>query len=268
MKRWRCKVCGYIHTGDEPPDKCPVCGAPASAFELLEDEAKSKDQQAASGPAEAWKCQVCGHIHNKSEPPQNCPVCNAPAAQFEATAAEDGVADADDTSEPTKEPSPSKVISSPQLTRIIKPLNQLSAKADLLTKLHGHPIAVHIPNGVLPVTLLFTFLAVIFKYEPLAIAAKYNCILVALSMPLVLVTGYIDWFNRFGGHLTTYFKIKITCGVIVTALTVVLALWWAANPQIYLAQRKILYPFLLVNIMDFISAAVAGFYGGKLVFKE
>lgn len=25
MKKFRCKVCGYIHYGDEPPEKCPVC---------------------------------------------------------------------------------------------------------------------------------------------------------------------------------------------------------------------------------------------------
>jgi len=32
MKKWKCTVCGYIHTGDEPPDECPVCGADRSEF--------------------------------------------------------------------------------------------------------------------------------------------------------------------------------------------------------------------------------------------
>lgn len=36
MKQWKCSVCGYIHTGNEPPEKCPVCGAPASEFVLQE----------------------------------------------------------------------------------------------------------------------------------------------------------------------------------------------------------------------------------------
>jgi len=31
-KRWRCTVCGYIHEGEEPPEKCPVCDAPAVMF--------------------------------------------------------------------------------------------------------------------------------------------------------------------------------------------------------------------------------------------
>lgn len=33
MNAWRCIVCGYVHRGDEPPETCPVCGAPASDFE-------------------------------------------------------------------------------------------------------------------------------------------------------------------------------------------------------------------------------------------
>ncbi len=32
VKKWKCTECGYIHTGPEPPDVCPVCGAPKSAF--------------------------------------------------------------------------------------------------------------------------------------------------------------------------------------------------------------------------------------------
>ncbi|MGA7105977.1 MAG: hypothetical protein WBX49_11580 [Candidatus Deferrimicrobiaceae bacterium] len=32
MRRWKCTVCGYIHRGDEPPEVCPVCGAPSERF--------------------------------------------------------------------------------------------------------------------------------------------------------------------------------------------------------------------------------------------
>ena len=31
-KKWVCGVCGYEHTGDNPPDVCPICGQPASVF--------------------------------------------------------------------------------------------------------------------------------------------------------------------------------------------------------------------------------------------
>ncbi|GMO30324.1 MAG: NADH peroxidase [Spirochaetaceae bacterium] len=32
MKKWVCLVCGYVHSGDKPPDACPQCKAPASKF--------------------------------------------------------------------------------------------------------------------------------------------------------------------------------------------------------------------------------------------
>ena len=33
-----CTVCGYVYEGDKAPEKCPVCGAPASKFKAQEDE--------------------------------------------------------------------------------------------------------------------------------------------------------------------------------------------------------------------------------------
>ena len=30
--KYVCSVCGYVHEGDSAPEKCPVCGAPASKF--------------------------------------------------------------------------------------------------------------------------------------------------------------------------------------------------------------------------------------------
>lgn len=37
MKKWVCKVCGYVHEGDEPPEVCPLCGVDSSEFELEEE---------------------------------------------------------------------------------------------------------------------------------------------------------------------------------------------------------------------------------------
>ncbi|MDR1762962.1 MAG: NADH peroxidase [Dysgonamonadaceae bacterium] len=37
-KKWICTVCGYVHEGDEAPEKCPQCGQPKSKFqEVVED---------------------------------------------------------------------------------------------------------------------------------------------------------------------------------------------------------------------------------------
>jgi len=38
VKRWRCTVCNYIHEGETPPDKCPVCGVGPEKFVLVTEE--------------------------------------------------------------------------------------------------------------------------------------------------------------------------------------------------------------------------------------
>lgn len=37
-KKFICAVCGYIHEGNEAPEQCPVCKAPASKFTELKEE--------------------------------------------------------------------------------------------------------------------------------------------------------------------------------------------------------------------------------------
>ena len=37
MKKFICKVCGYVHEGDSAPKICPLCGVDASQFEELKE---------------------------------------------------------------------------------------------------------------------------------------------------------------------------------------------------------------------------------------
>ena len=36
-KKWICPVCGYVHEGPEPPERCPQCKVPGSKFKLMEE---------------------------------------------------------------------------------------------------------------------------------------------------------------------------------------------------------------------------------------
>lgn len=40
MRKWVCSVCGYVHQGDQPPEKCPQCGAPKEKFVLQDENAQ------------------------------------------------------------------------------------------------------------------------------------------------------------------------------------------------------------------------------------
>lgn len=34
-KKFTCLVCGYTHTGDAPPEYCPVCSVGSEEFEQI-----------------------------------------------------------------------------------------------------------------------------------------------------------------------------------------------------------------------------------------
>jgi len=38
MKKWVCETCGYIHDGETPLLRCPLCGAPKDKFFLIPDD--------------------------------------------------------------------------------------------------------------------------------------------------------------------------------------------------------------------------------------
>ena len=40
MAKYVCPVCGYVHEGNEPPEKCPQCGVPGSKFIKKEEGEK------------------------------------------------------------------------------------------------------------------------------------------------------------------------------------------------------------------------------------
>lgn len=76
-KSFRCKVCGYIHRGSEPPESCVVCGVGPDEFELIEETVEKKEEK------KQWRCVVCGYIHEGNEPPEECPLCGVGKEYFE-----------------------------------------------------------------------------------------------------------------------------------------------------------------------------------------
>ena len=135
---------------------------------------------------------------------------------------------------------------------------------DLAIEYHAHPIAVHIPNGVLPITVAMVLLAALFDWPAIGQAGVYNMGFTFLSMPVVLFTGYLHWQYKFGGNMTDLFKWKIICGVIVTVLSGLLFVWGLADPESAHDPGAV---YLLLHIALLVVAGIAGWLGGKLVFR-
>lgn len=204
-----------------------------------------------------WQCTVCGYVHEGDEPPEECPVCGADRSKFIEIVSEQPVEmDQPKTQAKTPESKPEPAVFHPKLNPIF----------DLLVKHHVHPISVHIPNGVLPATVIFIVLAAVFNFSGLSQAAFYNLIFVVLTLPLVLFSGYIEWQKKYRGRLTRLFKIKIICAAVVSLTAVVLVVWLFIDSQAATSSGNWL--FLLINLVMLAAAGIAGFIGGKFVFKD
>lgn len=66
-RKWKCRVCGYIYEGDNPPAECPICHKDSSYFD----------------PVKKWKCRICGYICEAVNPPAECPICHKDSSYFD-----------------------------------------------------------------------------------------------------------------------------------------------------------------------------------------
>ncbi len=191
MKKWECTVCGYIHEGEAPPDECPVCGAgpeyfqevvetveepqtdaqpegqPEAAPEPAAEPAPEPTAEPAPEPAakpapepaakpapvssgegvKKWECTLCGYIHEGPEPPDSCPVCGAGPEYFKEIVEKE-------------EKTLTEAVLTPQAGDPDKKAAP-SLFRKLVMKHHLHPIAVHTPNGVLPLALVFLAIGIV-----------------------------------------------------------------------------------------------------------
>ena len=214
-----------------------------------------------------WRCTVCGYIHEGEEPPEICPVCGADRSKFvEIVAEENGEKKSKTKIDPLEPETEANVADAPGTT--LDPLSKYDRIYQLMVKHHVHPISVHIPNGLLPVSVLFIFLAVIFKFTGLSQAAFYNLIFVVFSMPLVLFSGVIVWQKKYNGAMTNLFLTKMICGGVVSLTAMILVVWSIVDPGVLSLTSTHLVAFLFVNMVMLGAAVTAGFLGGKLVFRD
>lgn len=276
MSNWECDVCGYLHKEEAPPEKCPVCEAPEKMFkevktdtsqiseavkdEVVAEEASKAEPPRTAGVGKRWRCTVCGYVHKGDRPPEKCPVCDAPEKMF-IEIDEDGK-----TIGELKQDEPDTAMATLETTAL-KPSSSLFDKLVALSlKLHLHPITVHFPNGVLPAVLVFLCISVYFNNTAFETAAHYNLIFVLIMMPVVLLTGFIEWQKRYKGIKSAIFIIKIICSLIVLALVNVLVFWRLLDPEVLAEGSPTRLIYLGVAAGMLAAAGLAGHLGGKLVF--
>jgi len=239
MKKWQCSVCKYIHTGDTPPDKCPVCGVSGKKFILLETDENTETTEKSSPRA-----ATLASDSNEKAPARK------PEDPTEAIPAKT----MDDSEAMGKE------------AKIQKPETLYDRITGLMVKHHAHPVSVHMPNGILPAAVALFILAWVFDSSLFVKAGFINLVFVILALPLVLFSGIVEWKKKYNQALTLIFKIKILAATLTTTSCLVSVIWYLIDPLVLSSSNRLI--FILVNIIMLGSAGVAGHIGGKLVFKD
>lgn len=202
-----------------------------------------------------WECTVCGYIHEGEEPPDECPVCSADKSMFVEITAQT----------PPIDPVPSVSAAPPSTSTTFLAKAFTFASAQILRH-HLHPIAVHAPNGILPMALVFSLIAAFLGLAQFETAAFYSLIFVLLNMPVVIFTGYVVWQKRYRGVMTPTFKIKIAASAVTFVFLSILSIWRSVQPDILTTPSSARWVYLVFTGVVVAAVGAAGHVGGKLVF--
>jgi len=129
-----------------------------------------------------------------------------------------------------------------------------------------HPMAVHIPNGMVPVAGLFMALGCLFNAQSLVMAAYLNLWVIFLAMPGVILTGVASWKHRYKGIKTPLFRTKIGCSVVVLLMSGIILCFQALNPIDVDNPTPTDWGVTGAYLALLIPTARAGALGGRLVF--
>jgi uncharacterized membrane protein len=231
MKKFKCTVCGYVHTGDAPPEKCPVCGADKSKFVEL-------------SPAEAAEAEAEFNARQKSQKAKTSSGnAGGPAgSSADSEGAVDRLLDliSQKHLHPISVHFPNGILPAAVLflfLALVLDAAGLAGRAFLSIELSAfHHVA---------------FLDLAF---------------VVLAMPVVLFSGFVDWKKRYKGIMTKVIRTKIICGAIVFILGIALVAWRLAAPESVMGGGIGGWLYLVVNAGMLAAAGIAGNLGGRLVF--
>ncbi len=244
-RKWYCTVCRYIHEGDSPPDICPVCKKPWTAFVPHTDgqehprpilpKRPTTPSTAPGGKSDRWRCVVCNYVHEGDEPPDVCPVCGKLKDAF--------------------------------VPETKSPKHHHRGISGLIEKMHAHPVSAHFPNGAMPLALLAWLGYLFLDIACLERMSLYLMLIAALAVPVTFFTGWSDAGHRFGTTTTGVFPEKKRWSWVLLIVAGVFVGWRLSLGFNHIpagASEIAIYTGFLTAAS--VLVARLGMLGGKLVF--
>lgn len=137
----------------------------------------------------------------------------------------------------------------------------------ILENIYYHPIFVHFPQALFPVSFLSFVLYLATGAREFEVGAFITALFGTVATPITTVTGFLDWKIRYKGYMTPVFRIKIVGAFLLFGCAVPAILLRTFVPDVNalpLAGPGWIYGALLAAC--FLTNIILGHYGGKLVF--
>ncbi len=189
-----------------------------------------------------WRCTVCGYLHQGDLPPETCPLCHAAADKFELV----GTA-ADNRS------------------FVAGLLEELRRMRETFAP---HAVSAHFPTALIPTCSLFLLLAVISSYSSFEFTAFSLLMVVMISIPLTMLTGFLLWRKNYQQVRSVIFNRKIRLAWVLLLVAVVTLSWRIISPALVAEGGVPLVLYLLLNLLMLVCVTLLGHYGGMLVTKK
>lgn len=174
-------------------------------------------------------------------PPERCPICHVGAEKFELAPTE-GVA--------------ASAAKSSGLLR------------EMIDSVIPHAVFSHFPNALIPTTVFFIGLFLLFGHTSFDTTAFYLLLVAVLSVPPTFATGLYDWKNSVGGDAAPIFRKKIVLASLLLILGLIAAVWRWQAPGLLIDGGWPAWLFLLLLALMLGCVTLLGHYGGMLVFAK
>jgi mono/diheme cytochrome c family protein len=122
-----------------------------------------------------------------------------------------------------------------------------------------HPTEVHMPIGLVVASLVFIYIAVIFRRHNLEQTVRHCIILAFIWIFPTMLFGYMDWQHFYAGAWLFPIKVKLATA---TLLAVLLLLAVIVGHQKGPTSKAAVTLYTLC----FLAVVVLGYFGGQLVY--
>ena len=131
-----------------------------------------------------------------------------------------------------------------------------------------HAVSAHFPAALIPVSVLFLFLAVICSNPSLEFAAFALLVVVAVIIPLTMLTGFFLWRKNYQQVRSLIFNRKICLAWTLFLVTLVTLAWRLSTPDLVAKGGVPLILYLLLNLFLLVCVTLLGHYGGMLIAAQ